>query len=145
MAAPKVEQHEHPKPASAVLRATKDQRQQYLNEFAAQNPFATIEQAREALKERFGGVAVGTQAISDALREARRMFEAEHKARSTPNPIPPVPIQDRPPSGTPLQSVQREIAGWVESMKRSGVKLVAVNEDGSVRVEFAPTPTPVSG
>lgn len=128
---------EKPAPASAELRANKADRLAFLESWALENPLATIEQAREALREKFNGVAMGTKVISDTLRMSRQIWETqrkdsfEKKPAAETNPVAPKLAEVVP------ATIQQQIAAMAATMKSAGISLLEITPEGRVRVEFA--------
>lgn len=116
-----------PAPSSAEARATKVDRVKYLEAWADENPLATIEAAREAVRLKFG-ISLGTKIISDTLRMARQGWETKRKAG-----------QSMQAQEEPGQSIQQQINTWVQGMKALSIRLVEILDDGKVRVEFTPS------
>lgn len=118
-------------PASAEARATKAERLTFLNQWAMENPLKTIEEARQAVRERFG-LSLGTQALSNAMRLARDAWEAQRRAATEGRPaLPPRP---QPAGGS---EGGHEHVSWIaNAMRQAGLRLVELLEDGRVRVEF---------
>lgn len=118
-------------PASAFVKATKIDRQRFLDEWALENPDATIEEARVALRHRFEGIAMGTKAISDTLRMSKSLWEDQRK-------------QIRVSGGTlvaavaPQTSAQAQITILAHAMELAGVRLLERHPDGTLRVEIDP-------
>lgn len=121
-------QLDKPAPASAALRATKDQRFRYLEQWCDLHPLETIEAARSALKQEFTGVAMGTKVISDTLSAARRRWDEKVKTQQAQQAALVV---------TGDQPIQKQIASWAQGMRIAGVRLIEILDDGKVRVEFS--------
>lgn len=112
--------------ASAEARATKIDRQQYLEAWALDHPLSTIEQAREAVRLKFG-ISLGTKALADALRNAKALWEAQRQSMAAQQ------LEG-------VAGLQAQIATWAEGMRKVGVRLIELKPDGGIRLEMA-TPT----
>ncbi len=133
-----------PAPASAEARATKVDRVQFLEKWSLEHPLATIEAGREAVREKFG-ISLGTKIISDTLRNAKALWEAQrlaaveaHRPLSPPSIIPDVTKREVVVSPYDLQA---QLGIWRTDMKRLGVRLLELLPDGNIRIELS-TPTP---
>jgi hypothetical protein len=130
-----------PAPASRLARATKLDRVKFLEDWALQNPLETIEEARTAIRERFG-ISLGTKIISDTLRDAKRRWETErrvatehHRPMTAPTPREPAP--EPAPAPPVLNGPVRTLA---LAMKNHGIRLIEIKPDGSIHAEFMPEP-----
>jgi hypothetical protein len=123
-----------PAPASAESRATKIDRVQYLEAWVNENPLATIDEAREAVKAKFG-ISVGNKLISDALRDAKQRWEQQRRAAREAQPVQPVIV---PAAVTnPLPPVQSAVKTIVEMMMANGIRAIEILADGKTQVQFA--------
>lgn len=134
MAAPNLK--DAPQQPQAPRSSTTQERKQFLETWALNNPLATIEAARDALKAEFDGVAMGTKIISDTLREARRLYEADFKAKHQAQVPPSLPTPVAPAAPTSVSPIQQQVAFWSQQMQALGIRLIEVKDDGGVRVEF---------
>lgn len=137
-----------PHPSSSESRAQKHERVKFVESWALDNPLATIEDAREALRQKFG-IAVGTSIIANSLRMAKQLWESqrlEAAAKHTPMVPPPTPEPAAPveaPAPVPVAAVAvapteqtERLTRIAQSMMAEGVRLVEILPDNRVRVEF---------
>lgn len=129
----------HPLPASAEARETKIDRLRFLEAWAMDNPLATNEAAREAVRARFG-LGLGSSVISRTMRAARHAWEAQRRAAAraqvpmTPPPLPTRPAPEEDNEAEP--TLQTQILDWARGMRGSGVRLIEIMPDGRVRFEI---------
>lgn len=123
-----------PAGASAEARATKDARVQFLETWALENPLATIEQARQTVREKFG-ISLGTKLISDTLRMAKQLWEAQRReALEKHEPMkPPAPIAE---AAQEVPNGQQQAIQLAQTMRAAGIRLLEILDDGRVRVEY---------
>jgi len=109
------------------------ERRQWLAQWATKQPQASIDTAREALQQHFG-MAIGTDRISEILKEARRRFEVDQHGAGKRPAMPDVPDVSTP-SGP--QSTPSALVAAVGALRASGLtpKAFLVGADGSVRIE----------
>jgi hypothetical protein len=119
-----------PAPASAQARATKADRVEFLNRWAMEHPLNTIEDARKAVRDRFG-LSLGNQILSNAMRLARETWEAQRKSGRKPGALPAAPAEP-----SPAGDLHAQATAWAAEMKAAGVRLLEVLEDGRIRLEF---------
>jgi hypothetical protein len=134
-----------PAPASAEARATKVDRLRYLESWAMENPLATIEAARDTVRQKYG-ISLGTKIISDTLRNAKALWEAQRRdavERNVPMAPPSAPRLVEAPA--PVESIGQHIARIASELKASGIRLVEVLPDGNVRVELVGLSTLTQG
>lgn len=129
----------HPLPASAESRATKADRVRFLEAWAMENPLATNEAAREAVRVKFG-LSLGSEAISKTMRMARDAWETQRqKAMQTHTALTP-PAHEPLPSNEPtpeLAALQARVLEWAQAMKAMGVCLIEIMPDGRIRFEIS--------
>lgn len=135
---------EKPKPASAELKNSKLERLKFLETWCLEHvQTATIESARDALREQFNGVAMGTKIISDTLRMAKQIYEeqTQNALRLVEQTValPPAVEVSAPKSVMSHVPVQHQVAQLASQMRALGVRLVEITPDGHVRVEFSPS------
>jgi hypothetical protein len=118
-----------PAPASAQSRATKASREEFLAAWAMENPLATIEEAREAVRKEFG-ISLGTQILSKTMRLAKDSLESQRRATLKQEPVAVAP----PPTAPAV--LHEQINLWTATMKAAGVRLIEILDDGKIRVEF---------
>ena len=130
-----------PLPASAEARATKVDRVKFLEAWALDNPMATNEEAREAVRSRFG-ISLGSEIISQTMRLAREAWESQRKAAAkTHMPLEaPTAIIPEPQAPTEKAPVQQQIQSWAKTMREAGISLIEILPDGRIRFELSPLP-----
>lgn len=124
-------------PNSEEARSTKPARVSFLETWALDHPNGTIEEARQAIKARFG-MAIGTREISDVMK----MTKALHDGKQVKQTREPKQILEQPRQvvGSPSHHdsfLHDQILEWSVVMKAHGVKAIEVMSDGRIRVELA--------
>jgi hypothetical protein len=107
--------------ASAEAKATKVDRLKFLEAWSLENPLATIEAARAAVRAQFG-ISLGTKVLSDTLRHAKATWEAQRRE-----------IQSHQHGSEPIQV---QVAAWAEGMRKSGIRLIEILPNGGLRLEL---------
>lgn len=113
-----------PKTSSTEIRRA------FLSDWAEKHPDATIQDARDALDERFGK-GLGIQYINDTMKAARELFGRRH-----------VLLQAARAPKMAKETKELGVKNLVIQMRAMGINKITLSEDGGVKVEFEEFTTP---
>ncbi len=114
------------KTSAEERRARTEQKKTFLTEWTLQNPLATMNDVKAALRERFGET-MGTDLIIEAFKHARAV--AQRRAQEGLQPAAAA-------GAAPLVETTHSINSIVAAMKAAGMKKIEVQSDGTFEVTF---------
>lgn len=114
--------------------STLDERKRFINDWALENPFRSVAQARKALLDRFG-TAGSTTYIASVLKSARDLHDGKVDGQKPVPKLEPVP---RAPTPAPINTSPdgyTDVVTIVRALRKLGVRRLDISEN-SFRAEY---------